>query len=122
MKKFFTIFVLGTAGLLGYSLRTGTYMLSGGNSKWEGSAYHGEVTIVPHGENFHVAWRIGTGQIQNGIGILYNDILSVAFLDQRSGIWGVGSFRLVREGELEGRWTTYNGTSQKPEYLVWKGY
>ncbi len=103
-------------------LWTGTYALSGGNSKWGSSAYQGEVTIQPQGENFQVVWKIGAKQSQVGIGILYNGILSVSYTDSSSGDWGVASFRLVSDGELEGRWTSYSGTSQKPEYLVWKGH
>jgi hypothetical protein len=129
MKKMFLLCLLcvasGFCAVNSYAyppLRIGTYQLSGGNSKWDGGGYQGEVTIYPQGENYRVVWRIGSSQSQAGVGILYNDILSVAYCDSSNTAWGVVSFRLVADGELQGRWTGFNGTSQKPEYLVWKGY
>ncbi|MES2273594.1 MAG: hypothetical protein V4487_05345 [Chlamydiota bacterium] len=105
-----------------YLLRSGTYQLSGGNTKWNGGAYQGEVVIQPQGENYSVVWFIGSSQAQIGVGILENDILSVAFQDLSNATVGVVSFRIVADGELEGKWTSLDGYSQKPEYLVWKSY
>ena len=106
-----------------YALRCGVYQLSGGNSIWGGSSYQGDVIIQPQGENYSVTWKIGTrGQTQTGIGILYNNVLSVAFFDTLTQAWGVVAYRVVADGELEGRWTTYSSYSQKPEYLIWKSY
>lgn len=123
MLKFLVAFMLCTISCFAYpTLWTGTYQLSGGNSKWEGSAYQGTVSIQPQGENYSVIWRVGNSQTQYGIGILYNGILSVAYVDSATRAWGVVSYRLVSNGELEGRWTTSDGTTQKPEYLVWIGY
>lgn len=102
-------------------LRSGVYQLSGGNSSW-GSSYQGDVIILPQGENYSITWRIGTRQTQVGIGILNQDILSVAYFDNLTHAWGVASYRIIRDGELEGRWTTYESTIQKPEYLIWKSY
>ncbi len=112
-------FVLVSTAYAG-SLRTGTYQLSGGNSKWAGSAYQGDVIIKQQGENYSVTWRIGARQNQVGIGILYNSTLSVAYLDTTNNAWGVATYRIVGDGELDGRWTTFEGVSQKPEYLIWK--
>lgn len=123
-KMFFLCLFLAVSGF-GYAyprLMTGTYQLSGSNSKWDVGAYQGEVTIYPQGENFRVVWRIGSNQSQAGIGILYNDALSVAYCDTSNTNWGIAVFRLVADGELEGRWSGFNSTTQKPEYLVWKGY
>jgi hypothetical protein len=123
MKKLLLICLLFAASGFAYpAIRTGIYDLSGGNSKWGGSSYHGEVAIYPQGENFRVEWRIGASQSQVGIGIVDNDVLSVAYCDSVSGAWGVVSFKIVGYGELHGRWAAIDSTSQKPEYLVWKGY
>lgn len=127
MKKLLVLFVLCSTGLFGYvtkqgALKHGTYMISGRNSSWDGSAYHGEVVIMPQGENYYLVWKVGAEQIQTGVGILSNGVLSVAYLDKKTGLWGVGAFRLINDREMEGRWTTFNGTLQNPEYLAWKGY
>jgi len=128
MKKLFLLCVLLLAATSYASpvypkLRTGTYLLSGGNTKWADSGYRGEVLIEPQGENFRVIWRIGSAQSQYGVGILSNGVLSVAYCDGSTNTnWGVASYVLVADGELQGRWTSYTGTSQKPEYLIWKGH
>lgn len=125
MKK---MFLLITALILvssahAWTLKTGTYALSGGNSSWGGSSYEGELVVAPQGENYSVIWRIGNRQAQIGVGILQDDILSVAFTDYSNPtFWGVAVFRVKAFGELEGSWTDYNGTIAKPEYCVWKSY
>jgi hypothetical protein len=109
-------------GAYAWTLKTGTYDLSGGNSSW-GSSYQGEVIIEPQGNNYRVIWLVGTRQTQVGVGILQDDILSVAFTDvSNSTFWGVASYRVGPFGELEGRWTSVDGQTQKPEYLAWKSY
>jgi hypothetical protein len=125
MKGKIAILILATVSLFGYAvksnhLRQGTYMVSGSNTKWDD--YHGELSITPQGDNYRLVWKIASGQIQTGVGILYNNILSVGYLDPNTGVWGVGCFRILADGELEGRWTTSSGTSQSFEYLVWKRY
>lgn len=123
MKNIFTILAvfcfIGSAHA--YYLRTGTYQLSGGNSQW-GSSYQGEVIIAPQGENYKVTWFIGSQQCQVGVGILQDDVLSVAFNDITKNFWGIASYRVKFGGELEGKWTSFDGQTQKPEYLVWKSY
>lgn len=123
MKKAFFLLVLFLAnGLCAWTLRTGTYDLSGGNNNWS-AGYQGEVVITPQGENYSVVWRIGNRQTQIGIGILQDDVLSVAFTDlSNNTFWGVASYRVKLFGDLDGRWTSYDGTVQKPEYLTWKSY
>ncbi len=105
-----------------WTLKTGTYDLSGGNGTF-GGGYQGEVVIAPQGENYAVIWRVGSQQTQLGVGILKDDVLSVAFTDlSNNSFWGVASYRVKAFGELEGSWTSYNGKTQKPEYLVWKSF
>lgn len=125
MKKMFLLMaaLLLISSAHAWNLKTGTYALSGGNSSWGGGTYQGEVVIAPQGENYSVIWRIGNRQAQIGIGILQDDVLSVAFTDvSNPAFWGVASFHVKAFGEIEGRWTGYDGTSTKPEYLVWKSY
>jgi hypothetical protein len=124
MKKgilFALVFLTTTA--YAWTLKTGTYDLSGGNTSYGGGAYYGELVIAPQGENYSVIWRTGSRQTQVGIGILQDDILSVAFTDvSNNQFWGVASYRVRPFGELEGRWTAADGQTQKPEYLIWKSY
>lgn len=110
-------------GAYAWTLQTGTYDLSGGNTSWGTGAYHGEVVIAPQGDNYSVIWRVGSRQTQVGIGILQDDILSVAFTDLSNNLfWGVASYRVRPFGELEGKWTSADGQTQKPEFLSWKNY
>ncbi|MDE3045691.1 MAG: hypothetical protein KGJ02_03510 [Verrucomicrobiota bacterium] len=104
-----------------YHLPSGTYQLSGSSSRWS-NGYQGEVIIQPQGENYSLRWRIGSSQSQIGIGILNGNVLSVAYLDEATRVFGVVSYRLVDDGVLEGKWSTIDGTTQKPEFLAWKNY
>jgi hypothetical protein len=126
MKKYALLFfcLFCTLSAFAYPrLWMGTYACSGANSWWGGGAYQGEVYIQPQGENFSVIWRVGFRQTQVGVGILYGDILSVAYTDCNNPLnWGVVTFRVVGDGELQGFWCTHDSYTQKPEYLVWKGY
>ena len=122
-KMFFLIAMLLVSSTYAWTLKTGTYDLSGGNSSWSGTGYHGEVIIAPQGDNYSVIWRVGSKQTQVGVGILQDDILSVAFTDlSNPSFWGVASYRVGPWGELEGRWTSYTDVSHKPEHLVWKNH
>ncbi len=117
-----TMFLTLTSGAYAWTLKTGTYDLSGGNSSW-GSGYEGEVVIAPQGDNYSVIWRIGSRQAQIGVGILRDDIFSVAFVDASNpSFWGVASYRVNVWGDLEGRWTESDGTISKSEILTWKNY
>lgn len=123
-RMFFTIaaFLSLVSGAYAWTLKTGTYDLSGGNGSF-GSGYQGEVIIAPHGENYSVVWRVGARQTQVGIGIVQDDVFSVAFSDlSNSTFWGVACYRIGPWGELEGKWSSYDGTIQKPEHLTWKSY
>ena len=117
------VFLAMASGVHAWTLKTGTYHLSGGNSEWGGSGYQGEVVIAPQGDNYSVTWYVGSKQTQAGVGILQDDILSVAFVDfSNPNFWGVASYRIGPWGELEGRWTSHEGRTQKPEHLIWKNH
>lgn len=125
MKKMFLVLMLVLInGVFAWTLKTGTYDLSGGNDGWGNVAYHGEVVIAPAGDNtYSVVWFIDSQQTQVGVGILQDDILSVAFSDlSNNTFWGVASYRVGPWGELEGKWASYNGQGEKAEHLVWKNY
>lgn len=123
MKRILILAMLFLAtGAYAWTLKTGTYDLVGGNSDW-GNSYHGEVVIAPQGDVYKVIWRVGSNQTQVGVGILQDDVLSVAFTDlAKNTFWGVVSYRVGPWGELEGRWANYDGYNHKPEKLVWKSY
>jgi len=106
-----------------WGLKTGTYDLYGTNAGGY-SAYHGEVIITPQGDNYSVVWMIGNTQAQVGVGILnsWEDILSVAYTDLNRSQWGVVSYKVGAWGELKGKWTTIQGTTQGNETLTWKSY
>lgn len=123
MKNSIFFLLLLASSVHAWTLRTGTYQLSGGNSNWSGNSYQGEVIIAPQGDNYSVTWVINGNQAQVGIGILQDDVLSVAFTDlSRSNFWGVASYRVRPFGDLEGKWTSFDGTVQKPEHLSHKSY
>lgn len=121
MNVFCVGLVLMSATVFGWTLNTGTYELSGGNSSRNGTGYQGEVIIAPQGQNYSVIWKVVSRQAQIGVGILKDDILSVSFVDtDNPAFWGVASYRVGPWGELEGTWTSNDGTTQKPEILIWK--
>jgi len=128
MKKgiFLAALFFVTSAYAWTTLKAGTYQLSGGNSSWVTPSYQGEVDIFPQGENYRVVWRIGGRQSQVGIGILQNDIFSVAFVDQSNpSFWGIASYRVINGwnyDELEGKWASHDGQIQKPEYLIQMKY
>ena len=112
-----------TTTLFGWGFKPGTYEMHGSNADGSGS-YHGEVVIAPQGDNYSVVWRIGSYQSQVGIGVYrdWDDVLSVAFADLSKGFWGVASYKVGFFGNIEGKWTASNGTTQGTEYLTWKNY
>ena len=118
-KAILCCLLFAAAGFAAPKLKTGTYQLSGAYSKWGGDAYEGDVTIYPQGENYVVEWFQRHRKIKEGIGILCNDTLSVAYQDMQGRFWGVAIYKLKKDGELEGRWTNHSNHSQKPEYLIW---
>ena len=126
MKKMIFLMALFLSlanGAYAWTLKSGTYDVSGANSDWSGTGYRGEVVIIPQGDTCKVIWRVGTQQTQVGIGILQDDVFSVAFTDlSNPSFWGIASYRVGPWGDLEGRWCTYDGVTTKPETLRWRNY
>ncbi len=90
------------------SLLTGVYVLEGSNPGSETINYHGKVEIRECGSNYRLTWSIGNSQVQTGIGILKDHILSVAYYDfSGNGGTGVVSFCLTDPQKLEGSWAGY---------------
>ena len=115
----FCAVVCSFVSIFGINL-TGTYNLSGTNNRSGTSAYHGQVIIESFGQNYRVTWLIGSTQCQSGIGILDDDqtILSVAFWDSGKNDYGIASFDILSDYELEGKWASYNSSSYGRERLM----
>lgn len=120
-KSLIVLFVSLITTAFPWSLKTGTYNLTGSSAE-SGRTYYGQVIIAPQGKNYQVIWKVGNSQAQIGVGIYrdWEDVLSVAYLDLNSQVWGVASFKVGVYGELEGKWTTAEGTNQGTEYLTWQ--
>jgi hypothetical protein len=103
-----------------HALRTGTYELWGSNHPTGDFNYKGEVYIAPQGDNYALIWKIGSSNVQAGVGILRKDILSVAYHDLSQNTHGVMCFCQISDSVLEGHWTGFQGTTYGREYLVWK--
>ncbi len=105
-------------------LRTGSYALEGyGGSLSAQPSYRGEVFIAKTGEVYKLEWSIG-GQVQRGVGILEDNILSVGYVDLTGGDIqdaGVVSYRVVKEGKLEGKWSSILAQETGREILTWQG-
>lgn len=123
MKKLLTLAIFLLCGnAYALQLKAGTYELVGSNNTSGDVHYRGEVTITPQGNNYGLKWNIGSSQTQVGVGILHNDVLSVAYFDSSGNAFGVVSFHLISNTELEGKWSPMFGTSFGREHLLWKGY
>ena len=103
-----------------FSLTPGIYQLEGKNPGSDKVNYRGEVRIVPNGSNYELTWTIGYHQAQIGIGILQNDILSVAYYDLTGRGSGVISYQLIAPNQLKGFWTGYGSTISGEESLSLK--
>lgn len=128
MKKLCLLFtamvcLLCTQAYANYYLKTGTYELVGSNNESRVVNYRGEVIITRLGSNYELLWLIGRQQRQLGIGILHENLLSVAYygLSPSDSDFGVVSFRLISENELEGNWASMGSGGQGCEYLNWIG-
>lgn len=102
------------------SLLCGVYQLEGSNPNSKKINYRGEVEIHNNGSNYILTWKIGKSQIQKGIGILKDHILSVAYYDLTGRGKGVVSYCLIGPGLLEGSWAGYASTSFGREWLIYK--
>lgn len=126
MKKLCLLFtamvcLFCTQAYANYYLKTGTYELLGSNSESRVVNYQGEVIITRRGSNYELLWLIGRQQVQVGVGILYGDVLSVAFQGNSYADIGVASFRLISHNEMEGTWARIGSGGQGCEYLSWIG-
>lgn len=101
-------------------LRVGSYLLEGYVGSLSSTPdYGGEVYIEKTGEVYKLTWYIGK-QIQDGVGILEDDILSVGYIDGTLGDAGVVSYRVVPNERLEGVWSSILGTNTGREILTWQ--
>ena len=98
---------------------SGIYELVGSNNDSGQFHYRGQVTIVPQGDNYRLNWKIGK-QTQTGVGILCNNVLSVAYRNASNGDMGVVSYYLTPEGNLEGKWAPLGSSGYGLEILTLK--
>ena len=83
---------------------TGTYSCAGKNP--DGKGYSGKVEITKNGDTFRIKWTLVSTESYEGIGILANDVLAVAFsVDNKAG---VVSYK-VEKGKLVGKWAVADG-------------
>lgn len=131
MKKYFlTLLFLFTClfnqtfaasyGNYNISLTPGTYQMIGSNPNSNIINYRGKVIIKPCGSNYSLIWIIGSNQVQTGVGILKDNILSVAFYDPAKNLTGVVSFVVKENGQLDGTWASYNSSSFGRELLTYE--
>lgn len=99
-------------------LKTGTYDMQGNTDGSENMCYNGLVTIKPKGKNFAVCWIFG-GSKHYGIGILEQNVLSVAFYAPRSGFRGTVAYLVNPDGTLVGKWAPARSELQGIEKLTW---
>ena len=104
------------------AIKPGVYELVGTNFPSSKLGYTGTVTIKQQGSLYALEWNIGPQQhIQLGTAILQDSILSVVFYDPAYDIFGVVSYKIVDENNLEGMWAPMNGAHHGVEHLQWKG-
>lgn len=101
-------------------MKVGTYELIGSNDESDVTHYRGKVIIAQQGTNYSLLWKIGSNQVQVGVGMLHDDLLSVAYFDVMHQAGGVVSYHCISEDEIEGKWASLQGTSYGRESLIWK--
>ena len=101
----------------------GTYALVGRGAGQSGN-YAGTVRISSRTSTlnvFDVTWNLTSGQIQNGVGILAHDILSVSYYetDEEGNIKDIGvvSYRVIDSSHLQGEWTSAGGGTAGVEQI-----
>jgi len=93
----------------------GTYAVSGTNPG-TGDAYNGSAAISRTGSTYKVVWNVG--KPYTGTGILNGNVLSVAFRDEATGLFGVVTYTVSEAGNvLEGTWAAYGQTKIGTETL-----
>ena len=79
----------------------GSYNATGTNPN--GSPYRGTLEIIKRGEVFQFRWN--AGQQYDGVGIQVGNVVAVAFTEGSDGKGcGVVSYKIVNDGELDGKW------------------
>jgi hypothetical protein len=99
-------------------LQCGIYTSAGSNPGTDKITYHGKVLISANGPTYQLIWKIGRSQVQMGIGIFQNQILSVSFYDKSGRATGVVSYHLAAPGQLEGMWANFGLPSFGKEWLI----
>ena len=88
-----------TAGALDLE---GTYSVRGTNPGNQGD-YRGEVVITGSGDAYRVVWSVGTAYV--GTGVVLDDVLAVAYVDETQTAVGIVAYRIFEGGDrLEGIW------------------
>jgi hypothetical protein len=94
----------------------GRYSAIGTNPGGSGG-YNGTVTVSRTNETYKVVWNVGTLYV--GTGVLVNDVLSVAYTDERRKWFGIVAYRVLEDGrQLEGVWGPHGGKTLGSETLV----
>jgi hypothetical protein len=83
----------------------GDYTVTGTNP--DKSQYKGNLTVTPHGDVYQFSWKFDSST-DEGIGILQNGVVSVAFGDTNCS---VATFQESSDGSLSGVWGTYGQNS-----------
>lgn len=80
----------------------GTYAARGTNPGGQGE-YRGEVVITKTRDTYSVAWSVGIAYF--GTGIVIDDVLAVAYVDETEEAVGIVAYRILEDGDrLEGIW------------------
>lgn len=93
----------------------GAYAVRGTNPGSQGE-YRGEVVITKTRDTYRVVWSVGAAYI--GTGIILDDILAVAYIDETQTAVGIVAYRILDNGDrLEGIWCPLNSTILGTETL-----
>lgn len=115
MRAFITAFSLLAFPSLALALDiAGSYRLEGANPDGAGR-YTGSAEVRRTGDTFQVVWRIG-GQVQQGTGILLNDVFSVTYR-QDGAMPGIAVYEVGQEGVFSGTWAPVGSSAVDME--VW---
>jgi hypothetical protein len=76
--------------------------------------YRGNVTIQDHGPYVSVNWKLQSGEVYNGLGILSGDTLGVGYGDGLSGL----AVYHIEGGTLNAKWLLPSSPQQVGEYQL----
>ena len=106
------------------SIREGIYSLSGRGAMR--STYSGTITIMKRAgvsNVYDLAWNVGAGQQQIGVGILENGVLSVGYVDVTGGATndaGSVAYVVADNSHMQGTWISMQADSEVgTEDLTW---